>query len=528
MTRWLHDVAAGSDTGDLACATDWAATPLGPPDTWPAGLRAAVEICFTTRFAVLVTWGPELTMIYNDGYRPMLGSDLHPRAMGAPAAELWGGVWNEIGPLFETVMRSGQPTWDEDFPLLMNRSGYPEETTFTFSYSPLRDETGTVRGVLDIATETTEHVVDSRRLQTLHALSTTMHQHGTEALESLAKAAVDVLAGSADVGGVSIHVGELLIAGIPGHDEEATSAARDFVRRFAAPQRVGYTAVHPLSTTGDNRLVGSVTITGNERRPFDAGQWEFLALLARTTGTALVRADALQRELTRALSVGNALQDAMAPTPLASPRWQTRYRPADRRLSVGGDWFDVVEREDGTSALVVGDCVGQGLDAATRMGRLSSAGSAALHNATTPARTLTILDRYAASLAGAEYATVFCGVVDPAARTLVYSSAGHPPALLVRPDGTFRWLDEARGMPLTLGGERAEAQIGLGPGDTVILYTDGLVERRDESLVAGLERLAAAAVPICSGPVETIPDRLLAVLLPDGAHDDVAIVAYRA
>lgn len=527
MKSWIHDVASGTETGDLACATDWASTALGDPDHWPAGLRSAVETCFSTRFPVLVTWGPRLTMIYNDGYREMLGSDLHP-AMGADAPEVWSSVWPDVAPLFDAVLSTSQPTWNEDMPLVMNRSGFNEETTFTFSYSPLRDDSGVVCGVMDISTETTAQVINRRRLETLNTVSTTLHEQRAKSVGDLARVTAATLADSADVACTEIHLGSDLAARSGVRDDHPDAAARAAVRRSALHQWVGDTLVYPLAGSGDMAPIGTVTLTRNTHRPFDGEQRNFLILVARTIAVALAGAHAIRRELRRIRTVGDALQEAMAPTPLASPRWQTRYRPADSRLSVGGDWFDVVDRGDGTSALVVGDCVGHGLEAATRMGRLSSAGSAALHNGTDPARTLTILDRYSASLPGAEFATVFCGVVDPVAGTLVYASAGHPPALLVRADGTTAWLDESQGPPLTLSDNRVEVTIDVHPGDTVVLYTDGLVERRDESLVDGLARLADIAPEICTGPVEDIPDRLLDVMLPHTALDDVAIVAYRA
>lgn len=532
MTSWLHDVASGTETGDLACAYDWESTPLGHPDTWAPGLRAAVEICFSTRFAVLVTWGPELTMIYNDGYREMLGEKLHPQAMGAPAAELWGHIWADVGPLFDAVMSSGIPTWDEDFPLLMERNGYPEETRFTFSYGPLLDVDGTVCGVMDIASETTQQVVDRRRLECLNALSTTLHENASSSVEEITQAAVKVLSEAEDVGFTTIHVdGQLLAATRPADVQDTAEAAatRAQVLADGDPVRHGAAFIHPLRGPWSTDPIGTMSMTGNEHRPFDDAQRTFLALLARTTSTAIAGALARQSELDRARTVGDALQEAMIPAPPASPRWQTRYRPADHRLAVGGDWFDVVGRSDGSSALVVGDVVGHGLEAASRMGRLSSAASAALHDDTPPARTLDVLDRYAASVPGAEFSTVFCGIVNPESRTLVYSSAGHPPALLVRADGTTAWLDEAGGMPLTLGrGARREVSVSLGPGDTVVLYTDGLVERRGESLRDGLARLAAAGPSACAGSVVDVPDTLLDALLPDGAQDDVAIVAFRA
>ena len=171
---WFAAATAGTECGALARGVDWAATPLGPPDTWPSELRTAVQICFSTRFPVLVAWGPDLVKIYNDAYRPILGSEKHPRAMGAPARAIWGEIWDVIGPLFDQVLTTGEPTLDVDQLLVMERHGYPEEAYFTWSYSALRDDDGAIRGVLDLAVETTEHVIGRRRLRCLGELSASL------------------------------------------------------------------------------------------------------------------------------------------------------------------------------------------------------------------------------------------------------------------------------------------------------------------------------------------------------------------
>ncbi|NTW42554.1 MAG: hypothetical protein HGA44_22230, partial [Cellulomonadaceae bacterium] len=99
--QWFARATAGTEAGALAREVDWAATPLGHPDTWPTTLRICVEMCFSTRFPVLVTWGPQYTQIYNDAYRPMLGSTKHLGAMGASARDVWREVWGQLGPMFD-------------------------------------------------------------------------------------------------------------------------------------------------------------------------------------------------------------------------------------------------------------------------------------------------------------------------------------------------------------------------------------------------------------------------------------------
>jgi PAS domain S-box-containing protein len=161
-------------TGDGEMATqiqtlDWSATPVGPVHAWSQGLCTAVGIMLESRFPMLIWWGPELTMIYNDAYVPILG-DKHPASLGRLGAEVWSDVWPVVGDMLAGVMGRGEATYDEDLLLTMLRHGYLEEAYFTFSYSPIRDETGGVGGVLTTVTETTGRVLGERRLRTLREL----------------------------------------------------------------------------------------------------------------------------------------------------------------------------------------------------------------------------------------------------------------------------------------------------------------------------------------------------------------------
>ena len=169
-----HDGSFGappSEMSQLVERTDWAAGPLGAPDTWPQSLRTAVGICLSSRFPILLWWGPELVMVYNDAYRPMLGQSKHPRALGAPGKEVWTEIWDVIGPMLDQVMAGGGATWSRDELLVLDRNGYPEECYFTYSYSPITDESGGVGGVFCAVTETTERVIGERRLATLADLA---------------------------------------------------------------------------------------------------------------------------------------------------------------------------------------------------------------------------------------------------------------------------------------------------------------------------------------------------------------------
>src|SRR3954454_24034890 len=119
---------------------NWSETPLGPPDQCRAGLRSAVRIVLTSRFSMWAAWGPELTTFYNDAYERDTLRAKHPWALGRPAREVWAEIWHDIGPRIQSVLDTGVATWDEDLLLFLERSGYPEETYHTFSYSPLDDD----------------------------------------------------------------------------------------------------------------------------------------------------------------------------------------------------------------------------------------------------------------------------------------------------------------------------------------------------------------------------------------------------
>src|SRR5262245_16817412 len=164
---WL---TGGGEMGKLVREMDWSKTPLGPIRSWPQSLRTAVSICLNSKFPMVIWWGAELTLIFNDSWRPILG-EKRGRALGRPGREIWPEVWDVIGPMFESVMTTGQATWSDDGLLLINRYGYTEEAYFTWSYSPIRDESGNIGGVYTAVTETTARVIAERRMQTLRDLA---------------------------------------------------------------------------------------------------------------------------------------------------------------------------------------------------------------------------------------------------------------------------------------------------------------------------------------------------------------------
>ncbi|MFI0940138.1 SpoIIE family protein phosphatase [Streptomyces sp. NPDC021020] len=240
----------------------------------------------------------------------------------------------------------------------------------------------------------------------------------------------------------------------------------------------------------------------------------------------LRRAHAHEREV--ALTLQSALLPATRPI---GHRAAVRYQPAVSALNVCGDWYDMADLPGERTTVAVGDVVGHGLRAATVMGQLRSALSAAARVTEGPAAALDALGLYAESVEGAQSTTVVKAHVDWRGRTITYSTAGHPPAALVHPGGTVEFLDRATDPPIGADPEpepRPEAVVGFEPGATLVLYTDGLIERRSEDIDVGLGRLATSLARHREADPESLADALLDELLPpDGATDDTALVVLR-
>ncbi|MFF8835619.1 PP2C family protein-serine/threonine phosphatase [Streptomyces sp. NPDC015130] len=246
----------------------------------------------------------------------------------------------------------------------------------------------------------------------------------------------------------------------------------------------------------------------------------------------------LRKAHAREREVALHLQQAMLPVPRPLDRHQAavRYRPAVGALNVCGDWYDLVDMpRAGRTAVAVGDVVGHGLRAAGVMGQLRSALSAASHVAEGPAQALEVLGLYARSVEGAESTTAASVYIDWNNDTLTYSSAGHPPPALCHPDGTVTFLDQATDPPLGARPEhvpRPQAHAPFTKGSLLVLYTDGLIERRGEDIDTGLARLAHSltrhhATHPDAHP-DTVADALLADLIPPaGLTDDTALIAVR-
>ena len=516
-------------------AFPWATTPIGPVDSWPDQLRLLVQVMLSSEFPMMIVWGREYTQLYNDAFRPILGTGKHPGALGRSARETWAEIWDEIGPLFASVF-AGDAVWNADHRLLINRDGYDEEAFFTYSYSPIHDDSDLVAGLLVVATETTAQVVDRRRLSCIGNLARALV--GATSIESVTDVTIDALRDCAAATATAIDVvladSVVRIASLPGYRAEATDYA--FIRDLAKSSvpvvldedwktgrpasRVAFAIDHP-------KLRTVVTVATNPRRPFDEEYAQFIDLVAATVSASMTAALMRADELGALRLISDTLQHAMLELASDLPTVAARYLPQASNLTVGGDWYDVLDLGGGRRGLIVGDCVGHGLEAATAMGALRNVSRALLADGRGPAEVIASLDRFATTLPAAACATVVCAVVDLAEQTVTYSNAGHPPPLLVHDDQVI-WLDQALATPLAVDEPtRREARLEVRPDDLLVMYTDGLIERRNESLDDGLLRLANAAVAFCDEAVEDIANRLIEELVGTTARDDVALVVKR-
>jgi PAS domain S-box-containing protein len=299
----------------------------------------------------------------------------------------------------------------------------------------------------------------------------------------------------------------------------ALREAPPLVPRIDRPGHVAVTAAYPAGV-----LVVWMEFGG--RQPVSVEDQDLLALLAGRLSQGLHRAHAIDQQREAAVTLQHAI---LGPAHLPAG-FTARYQPATRPLQVGGDWYDTVPLPDGRLGIVVGDCVGHGLDAATVMGQLRSACRALLLEESDPARALAGLDRFAELLPGAQCTTVFCAVLDPVSGELVYSNAGHPPPILVDAEGTATSLGGGRGIPLGLRPDRPRSRdtVVIPARATLLLYTDGLVERRRRPLDEGITRARTVVHDGRTRPLEELASHLMDTMAPaDGYEDDVALLLYR-
>lgn len=517
-------------------AKDWASTALGPREQWPVELQHAVDTILHTEFAAVVVWGPELRLIYNDSYVQLIG-EKHPAALGEPCREVFPEAWAQIEPLFDQVHTTGRATMVVDELLPLHRRGFLEDCYFDFSYSPLHDDTGAIVGVLDITLETTHRVLSQRRMALLARLTASLGL--VETRDELRVVAHDVLGRFPE----DVRRAQLRFAGesdapwvgARGEVPPTTDGVVEDVER-------GGVVRQDLSDPATGAVLASLAVQLSDRLPYDTGYRDFLGLVAATLTQALSRlqlreAERRRGEAERDLLV--ALQRSLLLPPLSTPALQVaaRYVPAAEVAQIGGDWYDAFGQGDGSLVLTVGDVAGHdGESAATMAQTLNLIRGVAFALWERPSRVLEVLDRALGHLAVPTVASAVVARVDPpstgddarATYTLWWSRAGHPPPVLLAPDGSTTLLEVGGDHLLGIDPDspRTEESVLLAPGTTVVFYTDGLVERRGETLDVGFGQLLERLAGRQDDDAETLCDLLLDGM--GGEHqDDVALLVLK-
>ena len=325
----VEDVFPGpGEMARLMRAHDWGRSGLGHPSGWPSELRTCVQVCLESRFPIVLWWGEELRLLYNDAWRPALGALKHP-AIDRPGREVWAEIWHIIGPQLAGVMETGVATWLTDMLLPMDRFGYREETYWTYSYSPIRDDDGSVCGVFTPVAETTQRVLSARRLRMLQGLG---EAGSSRSVEEACAMAVEVIGRDpADIPFARIYLAEDGVAreaattgGVPAdvptgpvdlHDRDGQwpwasvretgapatvtlGGAGDPWHGDRAPARLA--SLHALSSPTECDPIGYLVAGISPARGFDDAYQDFLALVARHAATLMVSAAAFDDERRRA------------------------------------------------------------------------------------------------------------------------------------------------------------------------------------------------------------------------------------
>jgi PAS domain S-box-containing protein len=334
LSKPLRFLAGGGEMGEVIRGYDWAGTPLGAPDAWPQSLKTAVRIMLTARQPIWIGWGEDLIYLYNDAYRSIVGGR-HPWAIGKPAREVWKEVWPQIGPMLATAMGGVEGTYVEEDLLIMERNGYPEETYYTYSYSPIPDDDGTPGGIICANTDDTQRVQTERQLAVLRNLATRVGgariwrdacQQGCSALSSNPRDITFALLYARSYASNSLelsgclglrspedpalevipagahalwHVSEAIETRTIQHVTHIPTVIREHVGHgvWAAPS--SSVAVVPIVSQRENARDGVLIIGLNPYRLFDGNYQEFLTHVAAQISDAIDGADAYEQEQRR-------------------------------------------------------------------------------------------------------------------------------------------------------------------------------------------------------------------------------------
>lgn len=318
-------------------ALDWSRTPLGPLEDWPQSLRTSVSLILNSQHPMWIGWGPEMTFLYNDAYIRVLSLAKHPWALGRPASEVWAEIWDVCDPLARKVFEKGEPSFVDDVRLFMSRGNYLEEGYWSFSYSPIRDESGGVGGLFCPSAEVTANVLNTRRLRTLSGLSAdafvekSVESACSSVARTLAKNLDDIpfallylldsatgemklrartavsdgawasdfpflktdfwTADKTDRQGTGLRSGQALVISI---------ADVNGLPEGPAQQKVREAIVLPVGLRGEDRIIGVLIAAVNPTRKLDDDYCTFYELVASHVATAIANASAYQEERKRA------------------------------------------------------------------------------------------------------------------------------------------------------------------------------------------------------------------------------------
>ena len=327
-----------SGTGEMGALIrdfDWKHTPLGPIEAWPSSLKTSVSLILNSRHPMWIGWGSEMTFLYNDAYLHVLGAAKHGRALGRAASEVWAEIWDVCGPLADKVFQKGEATFVDDVRLIMDRGDFLEETFYSFSYSPIRDESGRVCGLFCPSTDVTPRVVNTRRIQTLSQFATSGLAEKTT-LRACAAAAQTLSANPDDIPFALLYLADAtgtsasleqtvgyLPAGVAVKTIDLSRASetgpwsvaevyRADARRvvhvervhgmpFAvADQPVSQAVVLPVTSRGQHNPYGVLIIGVNPCRPLDSDHLAFFDLIAGQVATSIQNARDIEEERKRA------------------------------------------------------------------------------------------------------------------------------------------------------------------------------------------------------------------------------------
>jgi PAS domain S-box-containing protein len=330
-----HFLSGAGELARLVREYDWRSTPLGEPDTWPNNLKLALRVMLHSRQPMWIGWGPSLTYFYNDAYRSIIGGK-HPWALGRPISEVWSELWSDIGEMLELVMSGRDATYVEAQPLIMERHGYREETYYTFSYSPIPNQDGTVGGIICANTDDTGRVIGERQLALLRDLAAgaTDARSWQEASESSIRAlrtndrdlpfALLYLAEPGEteltlIGTAGIDAGHEIAPPSLDLDEHRLWPVQETLRTHAPvlvsdltarvtsplpkgpwPEAPAQAVVMPIVSSGDEGRAGALIVGLNPFRLFDDNYRGFLGLVAGQIGAAIAHAQAYEDERRRA------------------------------------------------------------------------------------------------------------------------------------------------------------------------------------------------------------------------------------